>query len=169
MERGGRGLGRLCRDRGPRSSSSSPGTDPLLHRNVQRFRGGLVFKAHRLVYHSTLDLRVSKKKKVRDIYCGGADRLRGQRGLGRLWHDRGPQRKSMSLKYEQLLHRNMQRFRGGLVFKAHRLSHRWRGGSVVSDGSATIAARASIVAVRSLAVAGRSPACDCGTYRGYSK
>ena len=35
----------------------------LLRRNVNRFRGGLVFKAHRLVYHSTLDLRVIKKKK----------------------------------------------------------------------------------------------------------
>jgi len=33
-----------------------------LHKNVQRFRGGLVFKAHRLVYHSTLDLRVIEKK-----------------------------------------------------------------------------------------------------------
>ena len=31
--------------------------------NVQRFRGGLVCKAHRLLYHSTLDLRVVKKKK----------------------------------------------------------------------------------------------------------
>jgi len=30
---------------------------------VQRFRGGLVFKAHRLLYHSTLGLRVIKKKK----------------------------------------------------------------------------------------------------------
>jgi len=30
---------------------------------VKRFRGGLVFKAHRLVYHSTLGLRVIKKKK----------------------------------------------------------------------------------------------------------
>jgi hypothetical protein len=29
---------------------------------VQRFRGGLVFKAHRLLYHSTLDLREIKKK-----------------------------------------------------------------------------------------------------------
>jgi len=29
-----------------------------------RFRGGLVFKAHRPVYHSTLDLRVIKKKKT---------------------------------------------------------------------------------------------------------
>jgi hypothetical protein len=35
----------------------------LLSRNVERFRGGLVFKAHRLVNHSTLGLRVIKKKK----------------------------------------------------------------------------------------------------------
>jgi len=27
-------------------------------RNAKRFRGGLVFKAHRLLYHSTLGLRV---------------------------------------------------------------------------------------------------------------
>ena len=39
--------------------------EQLLHRNVQQFRGGLVFKAHRLVYHSTLGLRVIKKKKFR--------------------------------------------------------------------------------------------------------
>ena len=31
--------------------------------NVKRFRGGLVFKAHRLVYHSPLGWRVIKKKK----------------------------------------------------------------------------------------------------------
>ena len=30
---------------------------------MQRFRGGLVFKGHRLWYHSTLGLRVIKKKK----------------------------------------------------------------------------------------------------------
>jgi len=35
----------------------------LLRRNVKRFRGGLVFKAHRLVYHSTLGWRVIKQKK----------------------------------------------------------------------------------------------------------
>jgi len=34
-----------------------------LHINAQRFRGGLVFKAHRLLYHSTLGLRVIKKKR----------------------------------------------------------------------------------------------------------
>ena len=31
--------------------------------DVQRFRGGLVFKAHRLLYHSTQGLRVITKKK----------------------------------------------------------------------------------------------------------
>ena len=30
---------------------------------VKRFRGGLVFKAHRLLHHSTLGLRVIKKKR----------------------------------------------------------------------------------------------------------
>jgi len=33
----------------------------LLYKNVQRFRGGLVFKAHRRLYHSTLGLRVIQK------------------------------------------------------------------------------------------------------------
>jgi hypothetical protein len=31
---------------------------------VQWFRGGLVFKAYRLVYHSTLGLSTMKKKKA---------------------------------------------------------------------------------------------------------
>ena len=35
---------------------------------VKRFRGGLLFKAHRLLYHSTLGLRVIKKKKKK--YAG---------------------------------------------------------------------------------------------------
>ena len=30
---------------------------------MKRFRGGLVFKAHRRVYHPTLGLRVIKKKR----------------------------------------------------------------------------------------------------------
>jgi len=33
---------------------------------VQRFRGGLVCKAHRLLYHSTLGLTVIKKKDLDD-------------------------------------------------------------------------------------------------------
>ena len=31
-------------------------------RNLKRFRGGLVIKAHRLLYHSTLGLRVIKRR-----------------------------------------------------------------------------------------------------------
>jgi len=31
--------------------------------DVKRFRGGIVFKAYRLLYHSTLGVRVIKKKK----------------------------------------------------------------------------------------------------------
>jgi len=47
---------------------------------VKRIRGGLVFKAHRLLYHSTLGLRVIKKKYTSSIsesatsaYCSGVD------------------------------------------------------------------------------------------------
>ena len=39
-------------------------------RNVQRFRSGLVFKAHRIVYHSTLGLRVIRKKKKNTAGAG---------------------------------------------------------------------------------------------------
>ena len=34
----------------------------LLYRNVERFRGGLVVKARRLLYHSALGLRVIKRR-----------------------------------------------------------------------------------------------------------
>ena len=36
-----------------------------LRTNVKRFRGGLVFQAHRLLYHSAPSLRVKSKKKIR--------------------------------------------------------------------------------------------------------
>ena len=35
----------------------------MVRRNVKRLRGGLVVKARRLVYHSTLGLRAIKKKR----------------------------------------------------------------------------------------------------------
>ena len=54
-------------------------SERLLRRNVKRFRGGLVFKADRLLYHSTLGLRVIKKKKF--LRCEPALRFRLQ-GLG---------------------------------------------------------------------------------------
>ena len=37
---------------------------------VVRFRGGLVFKAHRLVYHLSLSLSVLKKKKKKKKSSG---------------------------------------------------------------------------------------------------
>ena len=43
----------------------------LLSKNVERFRGGLVFKAHRLLYHSTLGSRVITKKKKEKKVEGG--------------------------------------------------------------------------------------------------
>ena len=39
-------------------------------RTVERFRGGLALKAHRLVYHSTLGSRVIKKKKRKNRELG---------------------------------------------------------------------------------------------------
>ena len=45
------------------------------NRNVQRFRGGLVFKAHRLLYHSTLGLRVIKKKRRMTSECSANHRV----------------------------------------------------------------------------------------------
>jgi len=43
------------------------GHDRPVTRNVKRFRGGLVFKALRLLYHSTLGLRAIKKKKKQRV------------------------------------------------------------------------------------------------------
>jgi hypothetical protein len=39
--------------------------EQLLGINVKRLREGLVFKAHRFVYHSTLGSRVTKEKESR--------------------------------------------------------------------------------------------------------
>ena len=39
-----------------------PAHTPLLSRNVERFRGGLVSKAHRFLHHWDLSLREIKKK-----------------------------------------------------------------------------------------------------------
>ena len=48
----------------PASTSSAWKTEEqLLRRNVERCRGGLVFKAHRWLYHSALVSRVLKRKK----------------------------------------------------------------------------------------------------------
>ena len=63
-----------CSDRAPTnmpsSAASSSILEQLLRRNVRRFRGGLVFEAHRLLYHSTLGWRVIKKKKKKKKLLG---------------------------------------------------------------------------------------------------
>ena len=45
------------------------------------FRGGLVFKAHTLLYHSTLGLRVIKKKKKKKKAASGCCGPQGRAGL----------------------------------------------------------------------------------------
>jgi len=47
------------------------GYEVMVCGSVKRFRGGLVFKAHRWLYHSTLGLRVIKKRKVCESFCEG--------------------------------------------------------------------------------------------------
>ena len=59
--------------------------------HVKRFRGGLVFKAHRLLYHSTLGLRLIKKKKK----CGWAKALYRGASLIRKRSPLGPYRRPM--------------------------------------------------------------------------
>ena len=46
----------------PRPANKSIVNAYSWQRNEMRFRGGLVFKAHRWLYHSTLGSRVVKKK-----------------------------------------------------------------------------------------------------------
>ena len=46
-------------------SGSKVSIQEVLRRNVKRFRGGLVLKAHRLVYHSRLSSRVKKRRRGR--------------------------------------------------------------------------------------------------------
>ena len=80
-------------------------SDQLLCRNVKRFRGGLVFEAHRLLYHSTLGLRViQKKKRDRGLVIPGSGKaflshredtalcrevghreIKGNREIGAIW------------------------------------------------------------------------------------
>ena len=45
---------------------------------MERFRGGLIIKAHRLLYHSTLGSRVMKRKMLR--VSGGAHLVLGRGG-----------------------------------------------------------------------------------------
>ena len=61
----------------PKQSETITGPKKTLRSNVTLIRGGLVFKAHRLVYHSTLALGITKKKKK--FWGKGA-------AVERIWH-----------------------------------------------------------------------------------
>jgi len=82
-----------------------------------------VFKAHRLLCHPTLGLRVIKKNKICKAHLVVDGRV-GKEGLGAL--ELLPQhplllRALLAIQSSGVSHRNVRRFRGGLAFKAHRL------------------------------------------------
>ena len=52
---------------------------------MERFRGGLVFEAHRLLHHSTLGSRVMNKKKMLVVICA---RKPGRRAWNRAFYSR---------------------------------------------------------------------------------
>ena len=96
----------------------------LLYRNVKRFRGGLVSKAHR----SGLVLWRLRQRTmhVQGDVCEDLELAPGQEVSASLQTSAALQN-AMELFItccfsilEQLLYRHVQRFRGGLVFKAHK-------------------------------------------------
>ena len=93
--------------------------EQLLNRNVKRFRGGLVCKAHRLLNHSTLGMRATKKTNS----VGGGLQVSAWWRHGRM-RACSPATSPCSTgepTQPSSLYRNVKRFRGGLVCKAHRL------------------------------------------------
>ena len=57
-------MGQRSAQRASGQHSSASIYEQLIYRNVQWFRGGLVFKAHTFFYRSSLGLGVKKKKKA---------------------------------------------------------------------------------------------------------
>ena len=77
-----------------------------LRRNVKWFRGGLVFEAHRLFYHSIPGMGViNKKKKLK------------QKSETRVWRSHGAAGWSCGSITCVELRRNVKWFRGGHVFE----------------------------------------------------
>jgi len=97
-------------------------------KNVKRFRGGLVFKAHRLLFHSTLGLRVIKRREEDLEVLGMVGAHLGHRPIvdvckreREFFIDNLLVRIHFIIMMIRWTGRNVQRFQGGLVFKAHRL------------------------------------------------
>jgi len=65
---------------------------------VKRFRGGIVFKAHRLLYHSILGLRAIQKKKKKKR--AARRRCPGVGGaVERIWHRQDSYGQIMALAF----------------------------------------------------------------------
>ena len=88
--------------------------------NVKRFRGGLVFKAHRLLYHPTLGLRVIKKKRKR------LDRERPSKVSSGTTRQDVPESRIAWIAIDSSLNLH------GALFKAHRLVYHSTLGSRVT-------------------------------------
>ena len=64
----------------------------MLSRNVERFRGGLIFQTHRLLYHSSLGVRVIKKNPLHPSQTrGGKSGVQEAAEAGRANHAPAPQ------------------------------------------------------------------------------
>jgi len=81
--------------------------------NVQWFRGGLAFEAHRLLYHSAL---ISLSLRLKDLLGPVTGVKKRKREVGGTLA-RTAREKSVLSCGLVVLHRNVQRFRGGLVFR----------------------------------------------------
>ena len=78
---------RSCHLPGPSTEQQFSIQEQLLRRNVKRFRGGLVSKAHRLVYHSTQSWRVVKKEES-SCWCSFPTRgYPGEHNKGCVWNE----------------------------------------------------------------------------------
>ena len=115
---------------------------------MQRFRGGLVFKAHRLSYHSTLGVRLIKKKKAspapptakpRSIKCSRGARPAPPSSLHPPTSPAhtGSHRRSLTVRFERNSTENLTKFSENMV-KFHlnvsaraildeKLEHKWSG------------------------------------------
>ena len=69
-------MGRTLVERGRRFSIY----EQLPRRKVKRFRGGLVSKAHRRVYHSRLESKKEEEKKAQEMARGGLGERRTPHG-----------------------------------------------------------------------------------------
>jgi len=106
-----------------------------------------VFKAHRLLYHSTLGLRVIKKKKTALMDVTPPETAR----FGDVMPPRNTKRQRL-VDGNPPRNTKMQRFRGGLVFKAHRLVyHSTLGSRVIKKKFGVVTSEVSVASKSSYA------------------